>query len=486
MKYIPKKPIDKTIQGQADDQFYTDHPEMVDVTGQRIPVDPASKAHGKYRDEWWDIYFAKGGEVDAKEMKKKSPKDPKEPCPYVGHIYVTVLDEMTNDKINKGPVQIIGPMAEKKNTNKAGIAKFFTLEKGNYEVIVRVNGYVEHKVNVPVAKGIQHVEAKLKRPMLEIIELNFTNGFSINKWPSGVPIAGPQWKSAANPDLPVCYQKESKNAKLDVKIKLTPQPVGTLKIDIIGEETASALKFEKKSVSLTGTEMAVKDIRVKAGGFPNEVKKTKLRVQWKYTADSGKNWVNMNTTGDHNVYLVFNKPLVSPLYDFGLEKATGYVNGDADIAGKINTGIAADLTYDPSAYRADANPLKYYDYGSCLCMNNAILMEYLCKTLGVKAKVVYVWGGDAANTVVFYHGTSAGIYGSFRVLAPANGMAVLNPHFTYHAQTQTGGATYDPSYGTVSMITLNETAPGGSRRTGSAWPPANRMVVPPASWRCPH
>ena len=48
MKYIPKKPIDKTIQGQADDQFYTDHPEMVDVTGQRIPVDPASKAHGKY------------------------------------------------------------------------------------------------------------------------------------------------------------------------------------------------------------------------------------------------------------------------------------------------------------------------------------------------------------------------------------------------------------------------------------------------------
>jgi hypothetical protein len=77
MKCIPKKPIDKTIVSQANDQFYNNHPEMIDLQGQRIPVDPASKEHSKYRDEWWDMYFGKGGEVDTKKMKKKSPKDPK-------------------------------------------------------------------------------------------------------------------------------------------------------------------------------------------------------------------------------------------------------------------------------------------------------------------------------------------------------------------------------------------------------------------------
>ena len=133
-----------------------------------------------------------------------------------------------------------------------------------------------------------------------------------------------------------------------------------------------------------------------------------------------------------------------------LEKACGYVKGRPNPIDWINKGIPAELQYDPGAYRSESNPLSYFNYPTCLCMNNAKLLRYLLRSIGIAADEIYVWGGDKADTVVFYYyqipiSSLDEPNVSFRVMVRQKDFADLNPHFTYHALTVSGGVTYDPS-----------------------------------------
>jgi hypothetical protein len=88
-------------------------------------------------------------------------------------------------------------------------------------------------------------------------------------------------------------------------------------------------------------------------------------------------------------------------------------------------------------------------------------MRCLLRSVGLNASVVYLWGGCRADTRCYY--LYAGGLGqcSFRVLLAAHDDAPLDPHFTYHAVTESAGTYYDPSYGTTGMVALDETAPDG-------------------------
>ncbi|MCH7543305.1 MAG: hypothetical protein IIB65_06675 [Proteobacteria bacterium] len=242
-----------------------------------------------------------------------------------------------------------------------------------------------------------------------------------------------------------------------------------------------AITFQQNGVVLGAGDTQVSGIPIQGGGsFPGRVQTLPLTLSWSYSFD-GTTWHNANSTGPHKVYLVHATPLEAPLYDFALQKACGYAAGNSDVAGKINQGIAGDLVYDPTQPRS-GHVLGFYALGSCQCNNNADLMRYLCRSVGIGADVIYIWGGTAPDQVLFFD--MAGWKGpSFQVLAPVNGGAPLNPHFTFHAETVAGGSTYDPSYGHVGLITLEEKAPGAARQTGSAFPPAGRFL---SSWVCPH
>jgi hypothetical protein len=251
------------------------------------------------------------------------------------------------------------------------------------------------------------------------------------------------------------------------------------------KELSSPLVFEKKSISVSKPDFTVSDIIVSSGELSDKVMSSKLTLRWAYSFDK-KIWFDMGISGPHIIHQVENTPREAPLYDLAVAKACKYINGHTEHAKKLCKGIADEISYNP-AHNVAGNPLGIYDVGQCQCSNNADLMRYLCRSIGIKASVIWIWGGRSAGEVLFYHGVS-GVYGSFRVLAPANDSAVVNPHFTFHVETEVGADIYDPSYGNSGLIILDETAPGAARRTGAKtdYLGASHLVVDPTAWKCPH
>lgn len=72
-------PLDSGAVRAADDAFYAAHPELIDASGQRIPLDATSPEHAAYRSEWMDLYVANGGPVEGEDPAP--PDGPIEPCP---------------------------------------------------------------------------------------------------------------------------------------------------------------------------------------------------------------------------------------------------------------------------------------------------------------------------------------------------------------------------------------------------------------------
>jgi hypothetical protein len=298
----------------------------------------------------------------------------------------------------------------------------------------------------------------IQLPPLTVIELSFDGDFPLTQWSSKSAIADPVWKQSGNPDNPVCYKMESADVKLSPKVKIS-------------------------------MEALISNIPLVSGKLEKKVQITKLTLNWSYSLDGGP-WIAANSTGPHKIFQVFDTPKESPLYDLALDKSCGKCAGESqinDIAPKINSGIKADLSYDPShnVTGTVSQPLGIYATGRCQCSNNADLLRYLCRSVGIDAEVVYIWGGRNNTETRYYNGSAGTPIGSFQVLAPPNGGAKKDPHFTFHAETKINGIIYDPSYGNVGLISLNETAPAASRQTGdrTQWISAPVSIDP---WKCPH
>lgn len=77
---VAKRPLDPAATKAASDQFYANHPEMIDAEGKRIPIHPSSAAHRAYRTEWMDLYVANGGALEGDDPAPAV--EPKKPCEY--------------------------------------------------------------------------------------------------------------------------------------------------------------------------------------------------------------------------------------------------------------------------------------------------------------------------------------------------------------------------------------------------------------------
>lgn len=162
------------------------------------------------------------------------------------------------------------------------------------------------------------------------------------------------------------------------------------------------------------------------------------------------------------------------------------MDGDADVAGGINTGIDGDRYYDPK-HPVSGHPLNIYSECRGQCNSHADVMRCLVRSVGIDGSVVYVWGGCSDAYICFYRYRLW--WGpSFRVLKPEHDDAEQDPHFTFHAETCVDGTYYDPSYGSTGLMDLDEKAPAhfgfpaASRRTGSSLP-GNAHYV---DWTCRH
>jgi hypothetical protein len=206
---------------------------------------------------------------------------------------------------------------------------------------------------------------------------------------------------------------------------------------------------------------------------------------------NGTSWSSAGSSGSHTMYWTDATPAALPvLYDLGLQKGCGYVNGDADVGGKINTGLAGELYYDPSG--CTSHNLHIFDpstlRGQCCCHADvfSLLVSHVTSS---NPPSTYLWGGCSSSVRCHY------IYGgwwgpTFQCHSPANDAAPYHPHFTYHVEVNYGGTVYDPSYGTTGLTTFIETAPvvagshptAASQQTGSGLPGSYHAVV----WTCPH
>ena len=76
------RPLDPEAVSAADDQFYANHPELVDANGERIPLSATDPSQAGLRSEWMDLYEANGGEMEEPdEDEDEAPPGPVEECP---------------------------------------------------------------------------------------------------------------------------------------------------------------------------------------------------------------------------------------------------------------------------------------------------------------------------------------------------------------------------------------------------------------------
>jgi len=85
MSRVARRPLDRDAVRAADDDFYANHPELVQ-NGRRIPLSASDPAQADLRREWMDLYIAHGGEVEGEETGTgegdREVDDPVQPCPH--------------------------------------------------------------------------------------------------------------------------------------------------------------------------------------------------------------------------------------------------------------------------------------------------------------------------------------------------------------------------------------------------------------------
>ena len=365
-------------------------------------------------------------------------------------------------------VTIGGGSKRSGDTDSSGSVLFDKVKAGEYAITCSKVYFRSESLTVTAIAGKTTPAAtQLQKIALEVLELTLEGGYELHEWrsPAKLPITGPHWTNAGNPDKPACYLKSSAKVKLAPKIMITPDLPDTVKVTLKAVSAGPKMVFRKK-VRISGSEAQLSGIGVESGALDDGVRVARFSLDWSFSMDGGSTWVNMGSTGPNTVYQVAAKPKEKPTYDFALEKVCGYVNGDPDVPGKINKGIPADLSYDPG-YSPPVHVLSFYDVTWCLCWDNAKLLRYLCRSVGIPGDLVFIWGGRNHKETYSYVNKLHTVGGTFRVTAPGKDRAPQNPHFLYHVETKVSGVTYDPSYGSEGLIVLDETAPGASRQLGS-------------------
>ena len=291
----------------------------------------------------------------------------------------------------------------------------------------------------------------------EVTELGFSGDHKLTAFSSDEAIdesdSTPVWAKSSSPDLPVAYTKGAEPTAFG-KLSVTPAlPDGfTLQVTLQAKRDSSIVAT-KDSVELVASESTFSGAEFSTS-IETSVKKLAVSLSWEASID-GTDYNPMNSTGPITFYSTNGTPTVDPIYDVALNTATLAINGDADMAGKLNARVAA-LPYNPAAGVAtstldDSGGVldALYEISGNQCVTNSYLLRYLLKSIGTDGGSVltYYFGAHIGQVMVFQYRASPVGYASFQCNRPAKGPMPSNPFFIYHAMTTIGTTIYDPSYG---------------------------------------
>jgi hypothetical protein len=327
--------------------------------------------------------------------------------------------------------------------------------------------------------------------------LGFTGDHMITRWATGGRIDDPDGSQPVWPaGDPVCYTKNT-----------APTMFGVFQVAPGLGTTVSGLQLRAKvGQTVIGSHQSVRAVNAAledgagtdgevdgiAGGAAvpgsGAVLTLAPTLVWEISQDQGVTWYSVAQPGPVIVTMHFTDatPAAQPLYDLGLQKACGYVNANGDIAGAINTGISAEIYYDPAAGHREDLSIYGASRGECCCHANVfcILVSHVT---GDSPSPTDCWGGCSDATHCHY--TCNDWQPTFQCSRPGEDGAEANPHFNFHVEVSYGSGVYDPSYGLTGWASFLETAPvapghpvAAVQRTGS-YPPATRHNV---NWTCPH
>lgn len=331
---------------------------------------------------------------------------------------------------------------------------------------------------------------------LSVRSVGFTGDHLIRKWPGGPDIDPnddtPVW--GANCNDPVCYTKNTPVSMFATfTVSPDPGPPTVPGIQVRARVGVAVVGFAPRcevagtQLQTAGAQGVVEGI---GGGVPlpgsEGVRVLTPSLDWEVSAD-GSSWSPAGCTSG-TLYITDSTPSASPLWDFGLAKACGYVAGSQDIGAALSSGLAAEVYY--STHSCSAHDLHLFSWGFGQCCCHVAVFSLLVSHVGSAAATpVYLWGGCAPDCACCYT-YEDWVYGpTFQCEAPAWGSAPANPHFLFHMEASYAGIYYDPSYGTIGLRPLLETAPAcpghpaaATQRVGPSGPDFEHDV----EWQCPH
>lgn len=173
------------------------------------------------------------------------------------------------------------------------------------------------------------------------------------------------------------------------------------------------------------------------------VQKSIYDLEWEVSSN-GLDWKPLGMSSGHYIYWLFNNPSAVPLYNYAIDKATGYANGTYDIAAlgeRLRNGPRGidGTPYNP-ADNIDDNPLMvYFNSAGSICTDYANLLTLLAHSIGLDANAVMYWGGFQSlgkNIWMMFNDPAAGTY-SLENVNPGNWK------FTYHAISRIAGTLQD-------------------------------------------
>lgn len=342
---------------------------------------------------------------------------------------------------------------------------------------VTSEGTVTLEVSVTVAGETCMETRTITTVKPEVTAISFLNDFPLRHWVNndmGNDIMDPVWEKTLGGTVtkndPAAYKRSvggadsMMTASLQLSASSNLTDSANIRVRGMGVED---FMFEEGSVQTWPSMAGVFDLESDPIPGYNGVYNM-LDVTWEYIVQKKDgSWpdfadaITLNMSS-HKVYCTYDTPTASPLFDLALEKVClEYADGLTTVAGiaaAANTGIDADLCYNPGVFSGDL-PLNGYTLGQCLCWNNAAILELLVESVGIPGELRFFYGGLALGAAETFT-TVGGAVATMRTTAGGHDLASPMSHFTYHVQTRIAGTYYDPSYGTIGQAMSTQECDG--------------------------
>ncbi len=341
----------------------------------------------------------------------------------------------------------------------------------HFDSTVTSEGTVEVRVEITVGTTppvIDDRNVEVVKP--EAVAVSFENDIDLRHWEfddTGYDIMDPVWEKplggAVTKNEPAAYVRSrsgtDSQAEAELEIEASSPLMQTKFIKVRGRGDEN---FHEKQVSVKNWTFSSGELLLKSSPLFSSLNiYDKMGIDWEYVVKkqdgSFPPWSEGISLGssEHRVFTTLDMPVTgpvpTPVFDLAVAKAAKcYAKGLTDagaIAERVTLGIDADLCYDPAEVVALGLPLNAYIGGSCLCFNNAQLLEQILKNVGIAAEMRLFYGACSAGGFREQYLNSAGGGGSAQFRVGRHDLSWDNPDFSYHAQTMVSGRYYDPSFG---------------------------------------